>query len=181
MSNNHWGGLGGFVVRIRIRGFHSPSLTNSHFYILFNRLAWGETSGYLSAVWQTLEANVQGAGCGRLLLHGLLRIRISRAQQGHQSLGQLLAEQQVDARVHAAVQTGQQHQNGEACSWKHKRRKWEVYLICFVVKDHFGYDLILEHHQVNSICKEPGHRLKMLALRIKFHIEINRMNEWINK
>lgn len=74
----------------------------------------------LSAVWQTLEADVQGADHGGLLMDGLLQIGLTHTHQGHERLGQLLAKQQVDARVRTAVQTGQQHQDGEGCSWKQR-------------------------------------------------------------
>lgn len=73
----------------------------------------------LPAVWQALETDVQGADHGGLLPDGLIQITLSAAHQGRQSAGQLPVEHQVDAGVRAAVQTRQQHQDGEGCSWKH--------------------------------------------------------------
>lgn len=69
------------------------------------------------AVRQVLEADVQGADHGGLLLHGLLGVGLRRTHERHQPLGQVAAEQQVDAGVGTAVQTGQQHQYGEGSSW----------------------------------------------------------------
>lgn len=69
------------------------------------------------AVRQVPEADVQGADHGGLLLHGLLGVGLRPTHERHQPLGQVAAEQQVDAGVGTAVQTGQQHQDGEHSSW----------------------------------------------------------------
>lgn len=70
---------------------------------------------------QGLEADVQGADHSGLLLDGLLQFRLIHTHQGHQPLGKLPTEEQVDAGVCTAVQTCQKHQDGEGCSWKHWR------------------------------------------------------------
>lgn len=72
--------------------------------------------GCSPAVRQALEADVQGADHGGLLLQRLLCVGRRGAHERHQPLGQVAAEQQVDARVGAAVEAGQQHQDGEGSS-----------------------------------------------------------------
>lgn len=86
---------------------------------------WRRLAVFSPAVRQALEADVQGADRGGLILHGLLRVGLRRAHQGRQPLGQVPAEQQVDAGVGAAVQTGQQHQDGKGCSWNDGERERE--------------------------------------------------------
>lgn len=54
----------------------------------------------------------------RDLLQRALPLCLPLAQHRHKPLGQLTAEQQVNAGVHAAVQTGQQHQDGKGRIWK---------------------------------------------------------------
>lgn len=153
---------------------------------LFNRLAWCEKGVWglkiLSAVWKALEADIQGADHRGLLLDGLLQIRLAWAHQGHQSLGQRSTKHQVDAGVRTAVKIGQQHQDGEGCSWKHMRRKWEeyskVYFVLFL--DHFfwrdqipgyGYADVAE-----NICTFQMFlfffKLNFLYMKLKLEIDI---------
>ena len=66
------------------------------------------------------EAHVQGADQRRLVVHRIFAVGPPLAQERHQPLGKLPAEQKVNAGIRAAVQTGQQHQDGESGSWNER-------------------------------------------------------------
>lgn len=68
-----------------------------------------------------LEAHVHGADQRALLLHRVPADVPPQADRDHQPLGEVGAEQQVDAGVGAAVQAGQQHQDGEGGGWRGQR------------------------------------------------------------
>lgn len=82
---------------------------SSHLLRDFEPDQTSEASVHLSAVWQALETDVQGADHGGLLLDSILHISLTHTHQGDPSLWQHPTEQQVDARVCTAVQTCQQH------------------------------------------------------------------------
>ena len=92
---------------------------------MFIQQAWSGKSqpSYViwAFLWQALQADVQRADSP--VLQGLLQSWLSHAEQG--SLWQLPTEQQVDAGVRAAVQTGKQHQDGKSGGWKQKKRRKE--------------------------------------------------------
>lgn len=59
-------------------------------------------------------------------MHGVPADVAPQAHGDHQPLGEGGAEQEVDAGIGAAVQAGQQHQDGESRSWKGQWRRREV-------------------------------------------------------
>lgn len=99
------------------------------------------------AVRQALQADVQGADHGGLLLGGLVQVWLALTHQGRDPFGKLPIEEQVDAGVRTAVQTRQQHHDGESSGWRDGARAQKpslhnIYLTdTFRVCDFFTFQL----------------------------------------